>query len=398
MNFRAFKSLTFFVGLILFVGAFAALVLAGNLFNPAPYRIVIAKKDMPAYSRLTPDMLAVDEQTMNSKVAERLIHENEIDRFLGGTVIEPIHAGEPLRLLAIVTADSPGAADRLSLALDDPDKVAMVVPVTPDIIPDDILAGDYVNIQLGVGQIQQQYGDYGRSTTNAASPETVPLPFAKIVLQNIPVLQVYHEQIPNPNYGNRFGDQSQSEAPYIDGDLQRITVLIPKDAQEMLAFAIDNGTLRLSLVPLVAVKNNLPQPTDGVTWEDFQAFFKAQREARQAMVSATPSTPLLSGRTPATATIPLSVTATLSQTSAAIPGGLDSAVAGLNEAVSTAIAKNPDNPGVIRANDAVNAAEDVTAIKISSLILPGILCLAAMLILAGGAILLKRARRKQETM
>ncbi len=404
MNFRALKSLTFFIGLILFIGAFIALILAGNLFNPAPYHIVVAKKDIPAYSTLTPDMLAVDEQTMNPRIAKQLIHEKEIDRFIGGTVVEPIHAGEPLRLMAIVTANSPGAASRLSLALDDPTKVAMVIPVTPDIIPDNVLAGDYVNIQLGVGQVPQQYGDYGGASIDTANKETVSMPFAKIVLQNIPVLQVYHEQVPNPNYGTGFGDQSQNEPPYIDGDLQRITVLVPQEAQEMLAFAIENGALRLSLVPLVAVKNNLPQPTDGVTWDDFLAFFKAQREARQTMVSVTPQTPSLSNRDVVSGTTPITETNTLSPTTVITPaisssntGASKNAVArenaDTNNAVTSASSDNAQGP----AKPAAISAHYATSINLADLVLPGALCLVALVVLIGGVYMLKAARKKNKT-
>jgi len=54
-------------------------------------------------------------------------------------------------------------------------------------------------------------------------------------------------------------------------------VLIPADAEEMLAFAISNGSLQLALVPHVAVLDRLPGPSFGVTWEDFLAFFREER-------------------------------------------------------------------------------------------------------------------------
>ncbi len=80
MGFRALKSLTFFVGLLLFGGAFVALLLFGSLFNPAPYQIVVALEELPAYTVLEPSMLGVDSQTMNSKVAARLVHKGRLDQ------------------------------------------------------------------------------------------------------------------------------------------------------------------------------------------------------------------------------------------------------------------------------------------------------------------------------
>ena len=398
MNFRAIKSLTFLIGLVLFIGAFVVIVMAGNLFNPAPYRIVVAGEDIPMYSTLTPDMLAVDEQTMNPKIARQLIHEHELDNYLGGTIVEPIHAGEPLRLMAIVASDTPGAENRLSLALDDPSKVAMVIPVSPDIIPDNIIAGDYVNIQMGVGQIQQM--DTFAGADPVAKNEDVALPFAKIVLQNIPILQAQHEQIPNPNYGSGYDDTTAaSEAPYIDGELERITVLIPKEAQELLAFSIENGALRFSLVPLIAVKDNLPQPTDGVTWEDFLAFFKAQREAGRNIVAPTPQTPLLKGTSSLTASTNISATGALSesQESTLAPQSLAGVpVQATQEAVASSGA------GVISTNETnggdpsgFSASTDFNTVDISGFILPGILCLISIIILVGGAIMFRASRKKK---
>ena len=65
MKLRVWKSLTFFIGLLLFIAAFVVILVAGRIFNPPPYRIVIALQDVPPYTVLTREMLAVDEQTMN---------------------------------------------------------------------------------------------------------------------------------------------------------------------------------------------------------------------------------------------------------------------------------------------------------------------------------------------
>ncbi len=75
MKLRIWKSLTFFIGLILFVAAFGVLLIAGSIFNPPPYRIVIALEDIEPYTVITRDALAVDEQTMNQRVASHLVHE-----------------------------------------------------------------------------------------------------------------------------------------------------------------------------------------------------------------------------------------------------------------------------------------------------------------------------------
>ncbi|MBN1812990.1 MAG: hypothetical protein JXA14_14235 [Anaerolineae bacterium] len=97
----------------------------------------------------------MDEQTMHQRVASRLVHKAEIEVYLGGMVIETIHAGEPLRRNAVVTADNPAAVRRLSLALTDLDMITAVIPVSSGggnaaIIPDNVSAGDYVNVTMGL--------------------------------------------------------------------------------------------------------------------------------------------------------------------------------------------------------------------------------------------------------
>jgi len=228
MGFRALRSLTFFIGLLLFGGAFAAIVMFGAVFNPAPYRLVVALKDLPPYTVLEPSMLGTDAQTMNPKVAARLVQEAELGSYLGGMLIEPIHAGEPLRRMAVVAPDNPAARKRLALALTDPGRVAMVIPAKPDIVPDSVEPGDFVNLAMAVGSVQQS-GD-GRTAAPAgpnapATPAPASLkeaadrtaasvmpPFAKIVLQDVPVLQVQRQQVQNPNFGVGFGgDQAGDE-------------------------------------------------------------------------------------------------------------------------------------------------------------------------------------------
>ena len=294
MGFRALKSLTFFVGLLLFGGAFVALLLFGSLFNPAPYQIVVALEELPAYTVLEPSMLGVDSQTMNSKVAARLVHKGQLDEYVGGMLIEPVHVGEPLRRGAVVSPDNPAARQRIALALDDPTQVAMVIPVSPDTVPDSVQAGDFVNITMSLGEAQQLSGTSPSASGATAdlTPTPLPssmeevmqstaqqvvLPFAKVVLKNVSVLQVQHKRVSNPNYGVGFGEGQSTQPAFIDGDLERLVVLIPADAEEMLAFAISNGSLQLALVPHVAVLDRLPGPSFGVTWEDFLAFFREER-------------------------------------------------------------------------------------------------------------------------
>jgi hypothetical protein len=343
LKLRVWKSLTFIIGLILFIAAFGVILVAGSIFNPPPYRIVIALEDIAPYTVLTREMLAVDEQTMHQRVAARLVHEEEIDSYVGGLVIETVHAGEPLRRNGVVAAGNPAAVHRLSLALGDPDLVAAVVPVNPKVIPDNVTAGDYVNVTMGVeGSVSQlataaRAGAAGPDTWSASPagflaptptpftatlpitptgplplseevPEVAP-PLDKIVLPQVQVLNVTREKVPNPNYGMTFGQEGAQEPPFLEGDIESITVLVPQAAEELLYFAVDNGTLHISVVPHAAVLEGA-SPSTGVLWEDIVRFFQEERlraigaiTATSAQVQAGPvaTAPPVSPTTPITA-------------------------------------------------------------------------------------------------
>jgi len=328
MKLRVWKSLTFFIGLILFVAAFGVILVAGSIFNPPPYRIIIALEEIPPYTVLTRDMFAVDEQTMHQRVASRLVHEAEIDRYLGGMVIETIHAGEPLRRNGVVAADNPAAAHRLSLALTDPDLVAAVVPVNSKIIPDNVTAGDYVNVTVGiagnVSQVTSATWDetagptmWGVPPADAPTPLTSTLPFTptpstgsgqagplplsgevpevappldKLVLPQVQVIHVGREKVPNPNYGMAFGQEGAQELLFLEGDVESITLLVPKAAEELLYFAVDNGTLHISIVPHTAVLAGT-SPSTGVLWEDIVRFFQEERLRALGVITTTAPAP-----------------------------------------------------------------------------------------------------------
>jgi len=355
---RIWKSLTFFIGLILFVAAFGVILVAGSIFNPPPYRIVIALEDIPPYTVLTRDMLAVDEQTMHQKVASRLVHEAEIERYLGGMAIETVHAGEPLRCNAVVTADNPAAVHRLSLALTDPDLVAAVVPVNPKVIPDNVTAGDYVNVTMGIGGSVSQltaaaWGEaagttWGASPAGVATPTPIPFtstlpltptgplplseeapevipPLDKIVLPQVQVIHVSRKKVPNPNYGMTFGQEGAQEPPFLEGDIESVTILVPKAAEELLYFAVDNGTLHISVVPHLAVLEGT-SPSTGVLWEDIVRFFQEERlRALGVITTSIAAVPALSPTTPITA----GVAPTVPVTSPLLPTPTPAASAGV---------------------------------------------------------------------
>ncbi len=331
------RSVTFIGGLLLAVGAFVAYLALGGVLNPPPYEVVVAIRDIPPYTTIASGMLAKDSQTMSKTVARTLVLAQELDQYLGGMAIEHIQAGEPLRKSAIVAPDNPAAARRFSLALDDPTKVAMVVPITPETCPQQIASGDYVHlvVSFAPGAIRGQGGETLADmlatptpplvggpllpsptptappvtpaaivtpitpTISALSAEEMTLPITKITIQKCKVLSVRREKVHNPSYDVGGG---QGEQAFLAGDVEALIVLVPKDSAELLAFAIDNSKMHVVLLPAIAGPEGEHSPSLGVAWSDVLAWMlEERRKARGDIVEVTvppTATPTPEGWTP----------------------------------------------------------------------------------------------------
>jgi hypothetical protein len=321
------RSATFTIGILLAGLAFVGFLMLGGMMAPPPYSVIVAVQDIPAYSTLDPNALGVDAQRINSQVANTLILREEVDQYAGGFVLETIRAGEPLRKSAIVAPGNPQAINRLALVMTDPDKVAMVIPVDPKTAPSQIAPGDWLDLVVGLAPGNISAGSnttfsnllapptpvspivsYGPTPTGGVRPApTLPsnpagvnpatnpgnigatdmnLPADKVVIQNVPVLAVRFQQVPNPAFtgsgGGFSGSQpteGTSQPAYIQGDIQTITVLVPRASVELLTFGKDNGRVHVVLLPAKTAEaaNGAQSPTFGITFNDVLAWMMRER-------------------------------------------------------------------------------------------------------------------------
>ena len=320
------RSATFTIGLLLAGLAFVGFLMLGGMMAPPPYSVIVATQDIPAYSTLDPNVLGVDAQRINSQVANMFVLREEIDQYAGGFVLETIHAGEPMRKSAVVAPGNPQAINRLALVMTDPDKVAMVIPVDPKTAPSQIAPGDWLDLVVGLAPGNISAGSnttfsnlltpptpvspmvsYGPTPTGGIKPvPTAPLnpssgsssnvgsvnatdmnlPADKVVIQNVPVLAVRFQQVPNPAFtgsGGGFGSSQPSEGTsqpaYIQGDIQTITVLVPRASVELLTFGKDNGRVHVVLLPAKTAEaaNGAQSPTFGITFNDVLAWMMRER-------------------------------------------------------------------------------------------------------------------------
>jgi hypothetical protein len=321
------RSATFTIGILLAGLAFVGFLMLGGMMAPPPYSVVVAVQDIPAYSTLDPNALGIDAQRINSQVAQTLIQREEIDQYVGGFVLENVHAGEPLRKSAIVASGNPQAINRLALVMTDPDKVAMVISVDPKTAPSQIAPGDWVDLVVGLAPGNISAGSNSTFSNLLAPPTVVSpivsfgptpapgvrpaptlppnpsplnpstnngsvsatdmnLPADKVVIQNVPVLAVRFQPVPNPAFtgsGAGFGPSQSSEATsqpaYIQGDIQTITVLVPRSSVELLTFGKDNGHVHVVLLPAKTAEaaKGAQSPTFGITFNDVLAWMMRER-------------------------------------------------------------------------------------------------------------------------
>lgn len=300
-----FRSMSFVVGLLLAVGAFVALFVLGQVVNPSPYEVVIVVREVGPGTALTLDLVGVDPQSVDPRVAREYVLRDELDEWLGATVIEPLHPGQPLMHAHLVRAENPAAARRLALGLEDAGLVAMAIPVNAEIAPQDIRPGDRVDIIYGVGDVGlggpmesylypeeprppagvgaeggEEAPTWGLTPTPSPTPR-LAFPVAKVCVRDLAVLDVIHEERPNPAYG---GPES-GEPPTIPGQVVAVQVAVPREQEEMLHYVVTTGEYRVALLSPNAPRED--DPTLGMTWDDLVAFFWAEREAALEAITGT---------------------------------------------------------------------------------------------------------------
>jgi len=203
----------------------------------------------------------------------------------------------------------------------------MVIPVDPKTAPSQIAPGDWVDLVVGLAPGNISAGSnstfanllapptpvspivsFGPTPASGARPApTLPpnpslpnapiasgsvgandmnLPADKVVIQNVPVLAVRFQQVPNPAFtgsGGSFGQTQQaqgtSQPAYIQGDIQTITVLVPRASIELVTFGKDNGRVHVVLLPAKTAEaaQGAQAPTFGITFNDVLAWMMRER-------------------------------------------------------------------------------------------------------------------------
>ncbi len=311
------RKLSLVLGILLAVGAFVGVLLLGSVVNPSPYHVVVAITEIQPGTILEEGMVGIDAQVVSPRVAGEYVLEKELEQYLGKYVVRSLVPGQPLMHRDLVAADNPAAQRRLALALEDPDQVAMVIPIR-DNAPDDVVPGDRIAIVWSVGEAGFLAGPAGGGypetpgmpTTPATTPEgkgaepspgveppssegvelppevaavlgeaaaqpapEVSLPLAKTIINTAQVIRVRRERTPNPAYTGQEG-----ESPYVEGRIIGLEVAVAREEMEAIQFAVANGEYSVVVLSPNADSAELADAsTLGVMWPDVVAYFAADR-------------------------------------------------------------------------------------------------------------------------
>jgi hypothetical protein len=302
------------LGFLLFVGGVVGFLVFAQLINPPTTEVVVAVVDIPAGTKLTEQMLAVDNVHVNSKVLSAIVRQSEMSQFVGSTVVEPIGQYQFVPKSALATDGNPASDRRVALALSDPSLVAMVVPVSPETAPDSIVEGDHVDLSFGVPS-NTNFGDpmeknatpvafsgqflqsdlttpeplAGTPPASPTAPAPLLMPVAKTIVSYAKVLALIHEQnqVASGNSISSSGSQNGADVVVVPGKLIGLVVAVPRQAQEVVQFAIDNGVVRVSVLSAAVQPGDTHQPTLGMTWNDLVALMSMDRQ--QALANGLPT-------------------------------------------------------------------------------------------------------------
>jgi hypothetical protein len=306
---------TIILGVGLLVASIVIMALVANIFNPPTVDVFIAVEDIPPGELIEPYMVSVIPAQLDN--AAMYLNTDNIEQFAAGVVLDQVYAGEMIPLSSLADPSSPVLDARISLALSDPEMVALVVPVDPTTSPQSIVVGDRVDLVLAVGSgtflsgnfesvpapegandyYYQSYAFPSEEGGEGSDPFTyedlfleqgaqihiqgptptpvvqpITLPVAKSVVLQAEVLAVQHEIIVNTAFS-----PDVDSPPTRKGDITALIVAVPREMEEIVAFGVANGDLRVAVVSPLAGNEGLDQ-TPGMSWDDLVDFFKWERE------------------------------------------------------------------------------------------------------------------------
>lgn len=289
------------LGIVLAVMGFVGVLFVGRLTQPPTFDVAVILQEIPAFTPLDQESVAIDTQSLSPAVAEKYVLAHEWEALLaeGVVTVETLHPGQPLLREQVASGADIEGLSRLAVALDNSNQVILSVPVEQDDLPF-VVPGDVVALFFAAGQVQAEtlitytvefegptptpdpvYEMEEMGLTAVTEPVTITteleMPLAKWIANGV-VYRLNREKRENPNYG---APGMENEPRYIEGQINSLDVVVHRDVAEWVAFALAHGDVQVGVLPALTrlqVESGTFPPGPGVTWTDFEEQFFEERE------------------------------------------------------------------------------------------------------------------------
>jgi hypothetical protein len=294
------KTIAILVGVAIFIVAIVGMFVVSRIINPPAQEVVIAVSDLTEGQMLSADVVQVVSVNMKSAQLSHYLTPSILEsRGYIVQVIDYVPEGNFIPLSSLLFSDNPEAESQTSLGLDDPNLVAMVIPVTSLTCPPDIKPGDRVDITMDIGSASFMTGTFSSEPTSVSSSSysssrssttsedgsdatidnpilsplptstseaSLSLPITKTITRAEVLKVIYEAQLSGTVTG---GESTET------GEITGIVVAVEAEAQEAISFAIHNGEVRVAILSPGA-EDGLA--TAGMSWEDIVDYFKWNRQ------------------------------------------------------------------------------------------------------------------------
>lgn len=286
-------------GGMLLILAILGLWVLGRVFNPPAQELLVAVRDLEPGEILTLEAVQVVSVKMDDVQLQTYLTPATLTKAAyRAQVMQAVGEGSFIPLQALTFEDNPAAQSHTTLAMSDPDLVAMVIPVTPLTCPPDVKPGDRVSITVDLGSAAYMSGEFGFSPTREPynpysslrydleseaflpliySPLGEPTPAATTVARlTLPITKtVAQAQVLKVLFEIKTVGTISGNSQVEKGDIIGLVVGISANAQEMIGFGISNGQVRVALLsPNAAAEVS----TAGMSFDDMVAYFRWNRE------------------------------------------------------------------------------------------------------------------------
>lgn len=297
------------IGVVMMLLAVIGFFVIGRLANPPATTVYIAAQDITMGTSLDelPSNALTAVPVQGNEILSSLVTKADLTAMqaAGGSFVVSVGKGDPITINMIASSANAAGATNLSLSNSDPNMVIAHLDVY-GLIPDSVRVGDRLDLAVAVSTVRfdQSYAISLANTVAKAQGEETDIsvsyttdngekvsydasnpfmddegmvdyyfqaPVAKIIVSNARVVNVSHTSSQSVS----TSDSGTAQTETVQGSIEYVDVLIPRESFEWVAMAQEAGHLSVSLVSPMASEE--APATMGATLQDLVEKLYADR-------------------------------------------------------------------------------------------------------------------------